>query len=617
MSKLYDGYDAITASEEFKQRMVRTLQSEPQTKSVGLHLKRRTAILIGAAAVLVAMGTAVAVGITTVGKAKQQTQERLERTEDERYAEARREAEHIVNTTMYETPIEGEAQVGDLRLRLISALNDPNDLELDFTLTGETTGVVLTLDAEAFENDAAARNMLEQHETFCAVGVDARDFRLTSQDQDYAPYYKDDAPYGAGYGVDNRFAMLFKTLPEVLKNGDVLTLSGTLYRYDKEGSRIGEIGAFSIPFTFAETEELREMRIQKEMQKILEISRENDTYRHDLVADLPDEATPIEATLGDVTVADVTADEEGLLLGVRYHTPGRMIWNAQMLSFFMNGYMIDSSVLGMTEESVGDGTYWMTMVLRLPYYAAKEYLTDTLTVACVRYYQASETHKDVDDDGNLVDQTQPAFEAVSFVFRYDRKTGKVTLPKDEQERDAWFTLPKPVGENPMNRIASSTKTIRVRDVSDEQNGTTVSIRYLQFTGDGKLRIVFKADHLACEVLASETFPEVTLNGTPIARYREKNMWGTTYDYTMSDAQIRDFLNTYSMKRERWVYDEWEFVPQMRFDMFDGPITVEIKDWALYDLNEKGERTLVGTFSFTFTVNPADFYDSTIHEKYDQ
>ena len=43
-------------------------------------------------------------------------------------------------------------------------------------------------------------------------------------------------------------------------------------------------------------------------------------------------------------------------------------------------------------------------------------------------------------------------------------------------------------------------------------------------------------------------------------------------------------------------------------MYDGPITIEIKNWKLYDLNKQGERVLIGTFSFTFTVDPADAYE---------
>ena len=65
MNKFYKGYDHITASEPFKQRMVRTLQSETKgetaTRSLRLPIRRRTlAILIAAAILVLAIGTAAA-----------------------------------------------------------------------------------------------------------------------------------------------------------------------------------------------------------------------------------------------------------------------------------------------------------------------------------------------------------------------------------------------------------------------------------------------------------------------------------------------------------------------------------------------------------------------------
>ena len=71
MNRFYKGYDDITASEPFKQRMVRTLQSETKgetaARSVRLPIKRRTlAILIAAAILVLAIGTAAAA--TIIGK---------------------------------------------------------------------------------------------------------------------------------------------------------------------------------------------------------------------------------------------------------------------------------------------------------------------------------------------------------------------------------------------------------------------------------------------------------------------------------------------------------------------------------------------------------------------
>ena len=619
MNKFYRGYDDITASAAFKQRMVRTLQSEtreetPQ-KTVRLPIRRRTlAILIAAAVLVLAIGTAAAVGISnsTAGQMKEASEERLQQTEDERYQSAREFAEYIVDTTKYDTPIDGSAEVGDLKLSLVSALNDPQDLWIDFTLESETTGVVLTFDRDYLEGEPpAATEILSGYETFCAIGTDACDFRLTYDGTDYTPYYRDDDPNGASIGEHFNYTLMFKTLPNVLPNGAELTLSGTLYRYDRDGNRIGEIGTFSIPFRYEETEEMREARIEEETQKILEHSLENDEYRHDLVANLPDEATRLDAALGDVTITDVAASEEGLLIGVRYRTEGNYLTDRQMLTFFMNGYYVKSDMYGMTEEQQPDGTWMMTVLMRLPYYADREFLTDTLTVGCERSKKESESTKDIDAQGNIYDRVFPPIEEIHFVFRYDLKTGAITLPQNDTERDAWFEKPilATSFDDPIPAFEERGRAINVENVSDEQNGTTVTIRRVQFREDGTVRIIYRADHLAAEGISWETFPEeVLLNGVKAERYREKNMYWEQQDFHVSDEAIQDMLDTYSMERNRRDDNEWELISPMRLDMYDGPITVEIKNWQLFDLNKQGERVLIGTFSFTFTVDPADAFE---------
>ena len=619
MNRFYKGYDDITASSAFKSRMVRTLQNETKEEApraaLRLPIKRRTlAILIAAVIMVLAIGTAAAVGIavSTPGKMKEASEERLHETEDERYQVARKWAEQIVDTTMYDTPIEGSAEVGDLKLSLVSLMNDPQDLWIDFKLESETTGVVLTFDRAFLEGDPPAKEeIMNGYETFCAIGTDARDFRLTYEGVDYTPYSKPDFPIGAGIGEHGNLTMMFKTLPDVLKNGAELTLSGTLYRCDRDGNRLGEIGSFSIPFRYEETEAMREARIEAETQKILEYGRENDEFRHELVADLPDEAIEIHQDFGDVVIDDITAGEDGLLLGVRYHTEQNMLADRQMLTFFMNGYYVQSAIYGMTEEQQEDGTWIMTLLMHLPYYADRAFITDTLTVACERAEKGAESDRDVDANGNVYDRVFPPVDEVHFVFRYDRKTGAITLPQSDAERDAWFEKPRLATsfDDPVMSFEDRGKAIDVKDVSDEQNGSTVTIKRVQFLENGTMRIYYKADHLAAEGISWETRPEVYINGVKAERYRIKDMYGEQRDYRVSDEAIRDMLDAYSMERNRWDNGEWELVSPMRLDMYDGPITFEVKDWALYDLNKQGERVLIGTFSFTFTVDPANAYEA--------
>jgi hypothetical protein len=311
---------------------------------------------------------------------------------------------------------------------------------------------------------------------------------------------------------------------------------------------------------------------------------------------------------GDVLISDITANEDGLLLGVRYRTDSNMLTDRQMLTFFMNGYYVKSDMYGMTEEQQPDGTWIMTVLMRLPYYANREFLTDTLTVACERARKDAETFPESVGANGPKERFLPAVEEIHFVFRYDLATGAVTLPKDDAERDTWLEKPRLAAsfDDPTPAYEERGMAINVSGVSDEQNGTTVTIRRVQFREDGTVRIVYRADHLAAEGISWETFPEeVLLNGVKAERYHEKNMYWEQPDFHVSDESIQDMLDAYSMERNRWDNNEWELISPMRLDMYDGPITIEIKNWQLFDLNKQGERVRIGTFSFTFTVDPAD------------
>ena len=77
----------------------------------------------------------------------------------------------------------------------------------------------------------------------------------------------------------------------------------------------------------------------------------------------------------------------------------------------------------------------------------------------------------------MYDRVFPPVDEVHFVFRYDRKTGAITLPQNDAERDAWFEKPRLATsfDDPVMSFEDRVKAIDVKDVSDEQNGSTVTI----------------------------------------------------------------------------------------------------------------------------------------------
>ncbi len=606
MNKFYKGYDDITASDVFKSRMVRTLTGRKETKPAVLRPSRRVAaVLIAAAALILAMGTAVAVGLSTAGRLRQTTEERLDTSEEERLLAARETAVRIVNDASYARiiPLHESAALQDVTLNMRSVELDGDELMLTFAADSETTGMVLDFESGISQEDVHAQRILDAFDTFCEIGMDARDFRLSFGGSAYVPYYTDDMPSAIGYGNADDLVIRFLDLPKIT-NGTEMTLSGTLYRCDGEGNRTGEIGAFEIPFVFDYTDAMREADIERETREILDLERTRDEQQQVNLDKLPEEATSLEQTVGMTVYHDVSADERGILLGLTNTLGGEGF--EQFRYYCMNGYRV-------AEEEVAyewnDAMNANTVLLRLPYYAQLPYLDSVLTVACVNISgQATKT-----DEGWLEPEH---YEQDVLVFRYDLNTGKVTLPKDEQERDAWFT-PEPLTSS--HRVFELMKPgydiINVETDKQEQNGVSVCIRRVAFCEDGTMEIFYQAENMACEVMTWETFPkEIRINGEPVPRDVFRAWDFDWQPFRLTDDRIAEIIDSYSMEKTRWVIDSWKVVPEKRFDMYDGPITIEINDWDLYDLNKQGEREYVGTFSFRFTVDPADAYTQQINSR---
>lgn len=602
MDKFYKGYDDIAASASFKQRMVRTLQSETAEEptvriATGFRMKRRTFAAIFVAAVLVlTIGTAVAVGVSTVGRMKENTEQRLESTEAERYRDARVKAEQLVDDASYPhmVPLTETATVQDVSIALKTVEWDGDELLLTFWANSEQTGLVLEFANEFLQTDVHTQKILASYDAFCEIGMDARAFRLTFGGADYTPYYTDDFPVAAGYDENNDYVIRFFDLPEI-PYGTQLTLSGTLYRCNEKGERLAEMGAFSIPFVFDYTAQMREADIERETQKILGMERTRDETQQANLDRLPEEAVQFEQTVGFTTFHDVTASENGILLGLTNTFGGEGMERFQY--FCMNGYRVAEEELACEWDETLNRR---TSVMLLPYYAQRQYLDSVLTIACVDISgQSTKT-----DDGWLMPDE---YRQEVFVFRYDLNTGKVTLPKDDTERADWFT-PRPLNtsNHALDPIRLESSVIDVVTDKQEQNGVAVCISRAAFNEDGTLDIFYQVENVASEVVAWETFPEeVRINGEPAPRYIF-NAWDFNWKpFRLSDEQIAELLDIYSMEKIRWGIDSWKVVPAKRLDMYDGPITIEVLNWELYDLNKQGEREYIGRFSFTFTVDPAD------------
>lgn len=611
MNKLYKGYDDIEASAAFKQKLVQTLQNETKTAepvkiASGVRMKRSTFIaVIAAAALVLAIGTAVAVGASTIGRLKEKTEayveQRQQMTEDERYREARAKAEEAYTAGedgdhfIYYVRLAETATMQDVTVTLKdiaeTGINDRDEciLELRFSADSAQTGMVETFRPIYDLERASLAEVLSAYDSFCEICEDARSFRLSFNGKTYEAdtCWKEDGSYSVSFEIPDY------VMPDEVPFGIEMTLTGKLLRRDAQGGYTGEIGTFSIPFIYEYTDEMREADIEEYAQRLMHDQEIYDQRDADAVsAPLPEEATELNQTVGIITYHDVTADEQGILLGFTidyrpiehnticyYETYCSIDGYTVPAEWVLDEYVYDPEVTSHRE------LLEITCVQRLPYYTARENIGDVVTVAYV----------------NTLLLNDGSEELCPFVFRYNLKTGEVTLPKDDAERDAWYIPPMELDGN----SPSSYEVISVMGVSETQNGVPVTVDEVAFDSWGLLHIYYHADNLACAELTenAETCPkEYRINDTFAVQYWWEEDAGGGW---MTEFDVEDYVASGEIAKKHTAEGEWIVILPQPYESYDGPITIGIRDWTLYDLNEKGERVQVGTYNFTFTVDPKD------------
>ena len=107
----------------YHERMEQVLDALPVEKHTVRIPKKRGIILLAAAlAALLAVGTAVAVSMSTREQLNEVVEQRIEQSDDERYQKARELAMSRVDADGYPhvIPLEGRADLGDVTLKLVS-----------------------------------------------------------------------------------------------------------------------------------------------------------------------------------------------------------------------------------------------------------------------------------------------------------------------------------------------------------------------------------------------------------------------------------------------------------------------------------------------------------------
>ena len=629
MEQYQNTFDAIHASAIFKRRMVNMMleQNTPReplqmqkTRQTAIPAKRK-ALLIVMAAVLLLLSACAAYAIywSSTQRALENATENIEKPAAVVSKEAEAYADVDVKAYSLTAPLSGSATVGNVTVQLDSmeVFQDVDGAEyvLYYSALSNKLGFITSFAPTYLADDRPAQERLKQFDSFCEIGMDAKNFVLTIDGQAFPVYSKPDyegVPEPAsgwsepGGDTPGTSSLMIRQNPVPITQNSQMNLSGTLYSCDATGQRTGTIGTFSIDFAYEYPAAQAEAIRQKAIERYTQSQTDSNAARLENLGNLPTESIPVGLTQAGTTVDDVTILEDSLLIGITsdrgQEATGAdysVVTSGQTL-YYVDGYQIAPEVMDMTwsDEKLPEpdqfGEYYSRIVsgiLRLPFYRGVQDMPEELSVYITRelqFYSITE-HNFVDDKSRL---------PLGLIFRVNRSTGKVTLPKDDAERDRWIAeqtaLIQDGRNNARDYVIHQEKTIG--------DMTVVLERFLYYPTRRTYILHAFIPVIDCEEMPLEIVPVVTLNGETLVEPQQD-----TYDrsrgplvHTPYKVDIEDWIKFYGLDTNRFAWYDFTYrAPQSMLDM---PDSFQLDfSWEIYDLGADATRKYIGTFTYTATI----------------
>lgn len=628
-------FDGIHASADFKRRMagmMRGMNEQPaaypavRRTSRTIPAKRR-ALLIVMAAVLLLLSACAAYAVfwSSTQRAKDNAEARLEMPTDEMQTEAEAYADAYVKGQSWTAPLSGSASVGDVTIEMnaVEAFSDVDGAEYVFyySLQSDSVGFITSFDPSWLEDDRTAQERLQQYSTFCEIGMDARDFTLRIDGQAFQPYAQADyegvrQPASDWNEADDESlgtsSFMLRQNPFPITQDTQMNFSGTLYACDSEGNRTGTIGSFSIDFDYVYPAEQVEAARQEEIETYKQWQQSSNEARLESLGGLPTEATQIGLTQDALTLDDVTILDDGLLIGETLDYTWTSAdgtqsgaFGSSRIEFYLDGYLMPPEVmdksweLDKTQEpdEYGDfPTKSTTTLLKIPYYQAAEEMPEEILV----YVTRNREQYDFDlQEVIITDYYRP----LDLVFRVNRKTGAVTLPKDEAEKTDWISEHNVLAFDGRN----DARDYAIHQAQTINGMTLVLERLLYYPASGMFQVVAFIPSIDCEVMPWEIDPVVSIDGEELSAPKQDTYDQTVAPYTPGAfvTDIEEWVDTYGLDANRFSWYENYYDAPARITELPEHFTFGFS-WDVYDLDQNAERAFIGTFAFETTIMTDDY-----------
>lgn len=592
MQRYLIGFDGVQASNAFKSRLVeqtaeysRMPQREEQAyRPVGMTHKRRALIAVMAAVlVLLSACAAYAVYWSSTQRAKEYSQS--EQAVNDRLAYAEQSADAIIAGTTYYSAIDGTGEADGISFELKGvsywANDDPPELNVAFNATDAKTGD----DSRLTDFEYVLSVGGEDYPAYGKADGTARELPAVAR--------ADTEALGAQYEI------WFRIEDQMIVSDMPMTLTCTLYAYDENGLRGDVLGSFSLDFVYdIATEQIEADRARLITEILGQLDAEAEENNAAL-EQLPDEMTELNITQDEYTFNDAQTTEDGFILGQT-----RVTYGADTAEFYMDGYHCYGETISHIftpdtarprQDAAWEAEYFGTTesVTRYPWYAPVDELPETVLIAVLRDAGTS-TRQKADINGYKEGSVTYTWDAVELLLRVNPRTGEITLPKDDAEREAWREETLRLAEDGRNEKSycplDGSQTVGDVSLTLERLGFDPAQRYLY--------IRYTIDGLYCPPESHSSAQHIYLDGTELEGWYD----GSQYSASAAKLWVESF-GTFD-KVTGWDSstsgNSMPTVPEYLPDTFEIRFV-----WDVYDRDEEYNRVFIGTFDITTTIHKAD------------
>lgn len=593
MNQYEVGFSRVYATQEFKNRLILRLDNECNTlaarqrRSATGITKQRKALLILIAATLLLLSACAAYAVYWSSTQQAKEYEKSEVAVDDRRAMAEKLADATIAGLTFFSPLSGSAEVDGITFEPVGVCYYPNENPPEVHLT--------------FNSEDSKIGDISRMTDF--------DYVLTVGGKDYSAYAKADGTIRAlpaiamadSSGLGAELEMWFRVDDQTIVPGMQMKLTGTLYNWNENGQRGEKLGSFSFDFIYEiPTEEIEAERARLVEKTYAELNADAEA-RSAALSQLPNEMTELNIRQDDYTFTDAQATKDGFLLGQT-----RVTYGADGAEFYMDGYrcytepissIFTPDIARPRQDVAWEIAYYGTYetVTCYPWYAPLEELPETVLIAVLRDAGTDQhTRADVNGyyEGDVINYT---WNAVELLLRVNPRTGEITLPKDDAEREAWRAETERLASDGRNE-----ESYFRLDNSETINDVSLTITQLGIAPlSHQLYVSYSIDGLYCPPEAHSSLPRIFLDGVELqADY-------TAWNYTAEAAQI--WVESYGTFEplKNWDSSSPGYIVPVLIPYFPDSCTMRFV-WDVYDRDTDYNRVFVGTFDITFQIDKSKF-----------